>query len=101
MKTYGECAYPGLYPKLPDRGFLTFTAGGISHKGNRGPWEQARGQGLVTGMSAAQEPKPESYPIDDVTALAAKQIKKILPPDNETSEQFQQLVKKMLEQAGK
>lgn len=55
----------------------------------------------VTGMIAAQESKPESYPIDDVTALAAEQIKKILPPDNETSEQFQQLVKKMLEQAGK
>lgn len=52
-------------------------------------------------MTAAQGQKRKIHSIDDVTALAAEQIKKTLPPDDETIEQFQQLMKKMLEQAGK
>ena len=39
--------------------------------------------------------------VDDVAALIAEQIEKVMPLDEETSEQFQQLMKKMMEQAGK
>lgn len=102
MKTYGECAYPGLYPKLPGNGFWPFAAGGISRKRNQVSEGASKElQELVTGMTAAQEQKREIHSIDDVTALAAEQLKKILPPDDETKEQFQRLMKKMLKQAGK
>ena len=45
-------------------------------------------KGLVTGEA-------------DVVALVANQIEKVMPLDKETSGQFQQLMKKMMEQAGK
>ena len=38
--------------------------------------------------------------MDDVTAMIAGQIGKFLPMDEETAEQFRQLAKKMMEQAG-
>ena len=41
------------------------------------------------------------HTIDDVTALVAEQLEKVMPLDEETSEQFQQLMKKMIEQTGK
>lgn len=88
-------------PETPGQRIFDLYSGRHIPQKESGAEGAGQGQGLVTGMSAAQEPKPESYSIDDVTALAAEQIKKILPPDNETSEQFQQLVKKMLKQAGK
>ncbi len=52
-------------------------------------------------QTAAQEQKQELHTIDDVTALVAEQIEKVMPLDDETSEQFQQLMKKMIEQVGK
>lgn len=51
-------------------------------------------------QTAAQEQKQELHTIDDVTALVAEQLEKVMPLDEETSEQFQQLMKKMIEQAG-
>ena len=50
---------------------------------------------------AAQEQKQELHTIDDVTALVAEQLEKVMPLDDETSEQFQQFMKKMIEQVGK
>lgn len=52
-------------------------------------------------QTAAQEQKRELHTIDDVTALVAEQLEKVMPLDEETNEQFQQLMKKMIEQAGK
>ena len=52
-------------------------------------------------QSAAMERKQELHTIDDVTALVAEQLEKVMPLDEETNEQFQQLMKKMIEQAGK
>ena len=51
--------------------------------------------------SAAMERKQELHTIDDVTALVAEQLEKVMRLDEETKEQFQQLMKKMIEQAGK
>ena len=48
---------------------------------------------------AKQKQKPLS--IDDVTAMIAGQIGQFAPMDEETSDLFQKLAKKMLEQAGK
>lgn len=39
--------------------------------------------------------------MDDVTAMIAGQIGQLLPMDEETTEQFQQLAKKMIKQAEK
>ena len=44
--------------------------------------------------------KQEPLPMDDVTAMIAGQIGKLLPMDEETTKQFQVLAKKMMEQAG-
>ena len=52
-------------------------------------------------QTAAQEQKQELHTIDDVTALVVEQLEKVMPLDDETSEQFQQLMKKMIEQVGK
>lgn len=52
-------------------------------------------------QSAAMERKQELHTIDDMTALVAEQLEKVMPLDEETNEQFQQLMKKMIEQAGK
>lgn len=48
---------------------------------------------------AEQKQKPLS--IDDVTAMIAGQIGQLAPMDEETSDLFQKLAKKMLEQSGK
>lgn len=52
-------------------------------------------------QNAAQEQQQELHTLDDVTALVTEQIGTVMPLDEETSEQFQQLMKKMIEQAGK
>ena len=52
-------------------------------------------------QNAAQEQKQELHTIDDVTALVVEQLEKVMPLDEETSKQFQQLMKKMIEQTGK
>ena len=44
--------------------------------------------------------KQEPLSMDDVTAMIAGQIGKLLPMDEETTKQFQVLAKKMMEQAG-
>lgn len=52
-------------------------------------------------QTAAMEQKQELHTMDDVTALVTKQIERVVPLDRETAGQFQQLMKKMIEQAGK
>lgn len=51
-------------------------------------------------QNAVKEQKQELHTMDDVTALVAEQIEKIMPLDEEMSKQFQQLAKKMMEQVG-
>lgn len=43
----------------------------------------------------------EPLSMDDVTAMIVGQVGQLLPMDEETSDQFQQLAKKMIELAGK
>ena len=45
--------------------------------------------------------KKELHTIDDVTTLVAKRIEKVMSLDEEINEQFQQLMKKIIEQVGK
>ena len=47
------------------------------------------------------EQKQNPLSIDDVTAMIAGQIGQLAPMDKETADLFQQLAKKMIEQAGK
>lgn len=47
------------------------------------------------------EQKQSPLSVDDVTAMAAGQIGQLAPMDKETADLFQQLMKKMIEQAGK
>jgi len=51
-------------------------------------------------LNAAQEQKLELHTIDDVTAFVAKLLEKVLSLDEETIEQFQQFMKKVIKQAG-
>lgn len=65
------------------------------------PGETVTATILQNIQNTAKEQKQELRTVDDVTALVAEQIEKVMPLDEETSEQFQQLMKKMIEQAGK
>ena len=65
------------------------------------PGETVTAAMLQNIQNAAQEQKQELHTVDDVTALVAEQIEKVMPLDEETADQFQQLMKKMIEQAGK
>lgn len=61
------------------------------------------GETITTAMlqniqNAAKEQKQEIHTIDDVTELVAEQIEKVMSLDEEMSEQFRQLAKKMMEQ---
>lgn len=47
------------------------------------------------------EQKQSPLSVDDVTAMVAGQIGQLAPMDKETADLFQQLMKKMIEQAGK
>ena len=47
------------------------------------------------------EQKQGFHTMDDVTALVIEQIGKVMPLDEKTAGQFHQLVKKIIEQAGK
>ena len=64
---------------------------------------QARVQKSVSNLSGVQECNVNllKNSIDDVTAMIAGQIGQLLPMDEETAGQFQQLAKKMIELAGK
>ena len=50
---------------------------------------------------ALAEQKQNPLSIDDVAAMVAGQIGQLTPMDEETADLFQQLAKKMIEQAGK
>ena len=52
-----------------------------------------------TMQDTLAEQKQEPLSIDDVTAMIAGQIGQLLPMDEETSDQFQQLMKKIMGQA--
>lgn len=65
------------------------------------PGETVTAAMLQNIQSAAQEQKQELHTVNDVTVLVTEQIEKVMPLDEETSKQFQQLMKKMIEQAGK
>lgn len=54
---------------------------------------------ILRDTSAEQKQSPLS--VDDVTAMVAGQIGQLAPMDKETADLFQQLMKKMIEQAGK
>ena len=54
-----------------------------------------------TMQETMKDHQQEPLSMDDVTAMIAEQIGKLLPMDEETTEQFQQLAKKMIEQAEK
>ena len=64
---------------------------------------QARVQKSVSNLTCVQECNVNllKNSIDDVTAMIAGQIGQLLPMDEETAGQFQQLAKKMIELAGK
>lgn len=47
------------------------------------------------------EQKQSPLSVDDLTAMVAGQIGQLAPMDKETADLFQQLMKKMIEQAGK
>ena len=65
------------------------------------PGETVTAAMLQNIQNVAQEQKQELHTADDVAALVTEQIEKVMPLDEETSEQFQQLMKKMIEQAGR
>ncbi len=74
-------------------------------KGDMDSGEQT-GEAVTAAMlqsmrEAMKGQKQEPLSIDDVTALLVGQIGQFVPMDEETAEQFQQLAKKMAEQAGK
>ena len=64
------------------------------------PGEAVTADMLQSIKSAVLEQKQELHTMDDVTALITEQIRKVMPLDEEMSEQFRQLAKKMMEQAG-
>lgn len=49
-------------------------------------------------QNAAQEQKQELHTIDDVTALVAEQLEKVMLLDEEATDLFQQLIQKMIKQ---
>ena len=63
------------------------------------PGEAVTAAMFQTMQNALAEQKPESLSMDDVTAMIAGQIGQLLPMDDETSDQFQQLMKKIMRQA--
>lgn len=69
--------------------------------GGEQPGETVTAAMLQTIQNAAQEQKQELHTVDDVAALVAEQVGKVMPLDKKTSEQFRQLMKLMIEQAGK
>ena len=52
-------------------------------------------------QEAMKNHQQEPLSMDDVTAMIVGQVGQLLPMDEETSDQFQQLAKKMIELAGK
>ncbi len=65
------------------------------------PGEAVTAAMFQTMQGALAEQKQESLSMDDVTAMIAGRIGQLLPMDEETIEQFQQLAKKMIKQVEK
>ena len=63
------------------------------------PGETVTAAMFQTMQDTLAEQKQEPLSMDDVTAMIAGQIGQILPIDEETSDQFQQLMKKIMGQA--
>lgn len=63
------------------------------------PGETVTAAMFQTMQDALAEQKQEPLSMDEVTAMIAGQIGQILPIDEETSDQFQQLMKKIMGQA--
>lgn len=64
------------------------------------PGEVATVAMLQTMRDALAGQQQEPVSIDDVAGMIAGQIGQLIPMDEETAEQFRQLAKKMMEQAG-
>ena len=65
------------------------------------PGEAVTAAMFQTMQETMKDHQQELLSMDDVTAMIVGQIGKFLPIDDETTEQFQQLAKKMIELAGK
>ena len=64
------------------------------------PGEVATAAMLQTMRAALAEQQQEPVTMDDVAGIIAGQLGQLVPMDEETAEQFRQLAKKMMEQAG-
>ena len=64
------------------------------------PGEAVTAAMFQTMQETMKDHQQEPLSMDDVTAMIAGQIGKLLPMDEETIKQFQALAKKMMEQAG-
>ena len=65
------------------------------------PGEVATAAMLQTMRDTLAEQQQEPVTMDDVAGMIAGQLGQLVPMDEETAEQFRQLAKKMMEQAGK
>ena len=65
------------------------------------PGEVATAAMLQTMRATLAEQQQEPVTMDDVAGMVAGQLGQLVPMDEETAEQFRQLAKKMMEQAGK
>ena len=64
------------------------------------PGEVATAAMLQTMRDTLAEQRQEPVTMDDVAGMIAGQLGQLVPMDEETAEQFRQLAKKMMEQAG-
>lgn len=64
------------------------------------PGEVATAAMLQTMRTTLAEQQQEPVTMDDVAGIIAGQLGQLVPMDEETAEQFRQLAKKMMEQAG-
>ena len=64
------------------------------------PGEVATAAMLQTMRATLAEQQQEPVTMDDVAGIVAGQLGQLVPMDEETAEQFRQLAKKMMEQAG-
>ena len=64
------------------------------------PGEVATAAMLQTMRTTLAEQQQEPVTMDDVAGMIADQLGQLVPMDEETAEQFRQLAKKMMEQAG-
>ena len=64
------------------------------------PGEVATAAMLQTMRTTLAEQQQEPVTMDDVAGMVAGQLGQLVPMDEETAEQFRQLAKKMMEQAG-